>query len=127
MFDINVTGWDRLRDDMADGQADADDEFRAVVNHGAFNIRRDWRRRWDGHAHIPHLPRAVTYDLASSGGVHTAEIGPDKSLRQGPLGNIIEFGSVNNAPIPGGGPASRLEEPRFIDAAADAAEKAIGG
>lgn len=127
MFEFRVRGWDRYRDDFSDGQRDADDEFRKVVNRGALNIKTDWRRRWTGHPHLPHLPNAVTYDVASAGHVHTAEIGPDKGRRQGPLGTIIENGSINNAPIPGGRPAARAEEPHLVRAAADAAEKAVGG
>ena len=117
-------GW---QEDYDDAQSHVDTELRAVVNRGAFNIRRDWRRRWSGYAHLRHLPNAVTYDVGGTGGTYTAEIGPDKSRRQGPLGNIIEFGSVNNAPIRGGLPAALAEEPRFERAVADAAEDGAGG
>jgi hypothetical protein len=127
MIRFSVRGWDKLRDDVSDGQADANDEFRKVVSRGALNIKNDWRARWSGHRHIPHLPSAITYDLTSHGEVHEAEIGPDKTRTQGPLGSIIEFGTRNNAPMPGGRPAGRAEEPRFVRAAGDAAAKGIGG
>lgn len=127
MFRLTVTGWDGFRDDVADGQAHVDQQLRGVVNHGAFNIKQAWKARWSGYAHLPHLPGTISYDLAGGAGVWTAEIGPDKTKRQGPLGNIIEFGSVNNAPIPGGLPAARAEEPLFVNATADEAAKAVGG
>lgn len=127
MFRMTVRRWDAVRDDIAAGQAGADQEFRGVVNRGALQIKNAWKARWSGYAHLPHLPSAISYDIAGGGGVWVAEIGPDKTRSQGPLGNIIEFGSRNNAPIPGGLPAARAEEPLFFKAAADAAEKAVGG
>jgi hypothetical protein len=100
----------RVPDDLADGA-------RAVVQRGALNIKRDWQRRWTGHSHAPALPRAVTYDTTASRTAATAEIGPDKNKPQGALGNLFEYGSVNNAPIPGGAPAAAAEQPRFERAA----------
>jgi hypothetical protein len=93
-------------------------EARAIVAKGALNIKRDWQQRWSGHAHIPALPSAITYDVTRTPLSIAAEIGPDKSRAQGPLGNIIEFGTRNNAPIPGGLPALQAELPRFTAAAA---------
>ena len=96
------------------------------VNRGAFNIKRDWKQRWEGHDHIPHLPNAISYDVYRRGDFVGSEIGPDKDKRQGPLGSLVEFGSINNAPIPGGVPALELEEPRFVDAMADLGEQGLG-
>lgn len=94
------------------------------VNRGALNIKKEWKRRWEGHDHIPHLPNAISYDVTRKGDWVGSETGPDKQKRQGPLGNIIEFGDGENAPIPGGVPALELEEPRFVDALGDLGEKA---
>lgn len=98
-----------------------------VVGRGAFNIKKGWKRRWEGHDFIPHLPNAISYDVTrhgtGGGNLVRAEIGPDKNKRQGPLGNIIEFGSPTSAPIPGGVPALEEEEPRFVNALADLGEK----
>lgn len=96
------------------------------VNRGAFNIKRDWKQRWEGHDHIPHLPNAISYDVTRRGDFIGSEIGPDKEKRQGPLGNIIEFGSPDgrNAPIPGGVPALESEEPRFVESLANLGQKA---
>lgn len=98
-----------------------------VVSRGALQIRRDWSGRWSGHGHIPALPASISYDLTSSGLAISAEIGPDKERRQGALGNLLEFGSVKNAPMPGGLPALAAEEPRFIAAVADLAGRALRG
>jgi hypothetical protein len=86
---------------------------RAVVQRGALNIKRDWQQRWSGHRHFPALPAAITYDTTMAGPIINAEIGPDKGRPAGALGNIIEFGTRNNAPIPGGLPALQAEMPRF--------------
>ncbi len=98
---------------------------RGVVQKGALNVKNDWRRRWTGLAHAPLLPYAVTYDTTDTLWGSTAEIGPDKARSQGALGNLIEYGSVNNPPHPGGAPALDTEEPKFLDALADAAEQLL--
>ncbi len=107
--------------------ADAEREFEQVVSRGALQIKQGWQRRWRGHPHIPHLPNAINYDLRRRGTVIEAEIGVDKSRRQGPLGNIIEYGTVKNAPIPGGAPALDMERPRFERAVADVAARLLAG
>jgi hypothetical protein len=106
--------------DLGKAEAAAIAEARKVVEKGAVNIKKDWQRRWSGLAHAPALPAAITYDAGYGFGKIEAEIGPDKGRRQGALGNLIEFGSVNNAPIPGGVPALQAEAPRFEKALIDA-------
>jgi len=99
---------------------------RGVVQKGALNIKTDWRRAWSGHPHAPALPSAVTYDSKATATSASAEIGPDKHKRQGSLGNLFEYGSVHNAPIPGGAPAVAKELPRFERALEDLAAKGLG-
>jgi hypothetical protein len=97
-----------------------------VVGRGLNNIKKDWKARWTGYAHIPHLPKAINYDVKTRGDDIDGEVGPDKTRRQGPLGNLIEFGSENNAPIPGGLPALATEQPKFNKALADLLEELLG-
>jgi hypothetical protein len=97
-----------------------------VVAVGARNIQQDWRRRWSGFRHAPALPAAITYDVFNSLRGPAADIGPDKNRRQGALGNLLEYGSIKNAPIPGGAPAAQAEEPRFAKALEDLMVKALG-
>jgi hypothetical protein len=112
-----IDGKDGLAGLIADFEREvklAPGEARKVVAKGAINVTSDWRKRWSGHAHAPRLPYAVGYDLNwFLGGKIEAEIGPDKDKPQGALGNLFEYGSVNNAPIPGGAPALEAERPKF--------------
>lgn len=104
------------------------DEARQVVSKGALNVKQDWRDRWLGHPHIPELPWAISYDLTHDDDTMiTAQIGPDKDKTQGPLGSVIEFGTVNNAPIPGGMPALDAEEPGYVRAVEDLGEQLLAG
>lgn len=107
-------------------------EVRQVVSKGALNIKQGWADRWKGHSSIRHLPRSINYDVTSDAGGAEAEIGPDPAKLQGNLAHLIEFGnaeygSVRNAPIPGGLPALAAEEPRFVKALGDLGEKAPVG
>ncbi|GAB3656476.1 hypothetical protein [Glycomyces tarimensis] len=102
-------------------------EVQQVGEKAALNIKRDWTRAWSGHRYIQPLSRTISYDRRISGGAMEWEIGPDKGQAQGPLGNVIEFGTVNNPPIPGGLPALDREIPRIERYTGDAAEQALGG
>jgi len=79
-----------------------------VIRKGAAFVQKEWRSvfPWSGSAHLPHLGASVTYETAGT----SAEIGPVKG-GQGSLGHLIEFGSVNNGPHPGGGPAAAKVAP----------------
>lgn len=111
-----------LMADLTRAQSRAVGEVTAVVNRGALNIKADWAARWSGMAHAPALPAAVTYDMVAWGMTIRAEIGPDKARRQGALANLIEFGSIKNAPRPGGLPALAAEQPRLEAALAAIAD-----
>jgi hypothetical protein len=87
-------------------------QARAVVKKGAQNIKSGAQKRVAGLKHAPAYPQAITYDTHDTPTGGWAEIGPDKNKRQGALGNLIEFGSVHNAPRPHLGPEAELEEPR---------------
>jgi len=86
---------------------------RLVVQRGAQNVKLTAQRRVAGLKHAPAYPRAITYDTSETLFGASAEIGPDKAKPQGALGNLIEFGSVHNPPIPHMLPAGDAEQPRF--------------
>lgn len=116
-----------LAADFARAPDIAANEVRAVVQKGALNVKRDWQSRWRGLSSAPALPDAITFDTKMTADSAEAEIGPDKSRRQGALGNIIEFGTRNNSPRPAGGPALKAEAPRFVKALEDVLQKALAG
>lgn len=102
-------------------------DARKVVTVGANNVKRDWRRRWSGHPHLRPIVRTIDYDLFDSLRGPAAEIGPNRERGPGAaLANIPEYGTLNNAPIPGGAPAAAAEEPRMVKALEDLAVKALG-
>jgi hypothetical protein len=125
VISIESDGLDELADDLRSAAERAPEEARKVTSKGALNIKTDWRKRWSGLAHAPATPRAISYDITSAGSMIVAEIGPDKAKRQGALGNLLEFGSINNAPIPGGAPALQVESPRFVQALEDLAARLL--
>lgn len=102
-------------------------DVRAVVEKGALNIKKDAAKRIGGLAHARAYPRSISYDMRQSLLGPTAEIGPDKSRRQGALGNLLEYGSVNNPPHPHMRPAADAELPKFAKALEDLAVKTLGG
>lgn len=102
-------------------------EARVQVQRSAQAIKSDAQRRVQGLRHAPAYPASITYDTRLTLSGAEAEIGPDKSKRQGALGNLLEFGSAKNAPIPHMGPAGDAEEPKFAAAMEALSVKALGG
>ncbi|MEV4521474.1 hypothetical protein AB0J77_14695 [Micromonospora tulbaghiae] len=113
---VNSTGLNELAAVLDAAAEDVVDEGRKVVARGAMNIKKDARRFASGIAHAPSYPYSIGYDTKVSGATVSAEIGPDKAKRQGALGNILEYGTVNNAPYAHLGPALDIEGPRFVAA-----------
>jgi hypothetical protein len=112
MIEVQATGLTELEVILSRAASKALSESAAVVGKGSLNIKRDWQARWKGLGHAPALPYAIGYDVFYTIGAIRSEIGPDKGRRQGALGNLLEFGSVNNAPTPGGAPALAAEAPK---------------
>lgn len=127
MIEIRVTGDKEVAASLDLAASRSIPAVRAVVEHGANNIKTDARARISGLAHAPAYPDAISYDVTYGMGSVTGEVGPRKERRQGALGNILEYGTVNNPPIPHLGPALRTEEPKFIDALEALGVDLLGG
>lgn len=127
MTTVRVEGLMELAADLTKAQSQTLPEIAKIVGKGSGNIKQAWRRRWQGLAHAPALPYAIGYDVFYTFGAVRGEVGPDKNRRQGALGNLIEFGSVNNAPIPGGAPSLAEEAPKFERALDALGAKLAGG
>jgi hypothetical protein len=65
-----------------------------LVERAAKGIQDDLRRHARGHARFRSFPSSITYDIRGL----AAEIGPDKSRRQGALGNLLYFGTAKAGP-----------------------------
>jgi hypothetical protein len=97
-----------------------------VVTKAAVNVKADARRRVSGLAHAPAYPSSIGFDPVQVTPIWVQTcVGPDKSKRQGALGNILEYGTVHNPPVPHLGPAAEAEEPRFAKAMDELAAKAL--
>lgn len=103
------------------------DKTERVVGRGCFQIKKDWKQRWTGFAHIPHLPNAIRYDVTTEHDVVNGDVYIDEHKRQGPLGGIIAWGLGDNAPLPGPLEAIATEEPKFQQALANMLEELLAG
>lgn len=111
-----ATGLNELIDDLRTARDDAVEETKKIVGRGCLNIKKQAQatiRAASTRGYLPHYPRAITYTVTAEGFVATGEIGPDADRLQGGLGRILEFGTVNNAPIPHLAPALDAEVPVF--------------
>jgi len=122
MIDFDASDMDALGADLARAAVEHPRRVRPIVQRGALNVKKDAQARSSGLAHAPHYPQAITYETSESPGKIEAVIGPDKDRTQGALGNILEFGTSKNPPIPHLLPAAKAEEPRYIKAIQDVAE-----
>lgn len=122
-FRLDVSDVNRLSAQLQQKGVRIGDEVRAIVEVGARNVKDEARDLISGLAHAPAYPYSIGYDLhAALGlGLVSADIGPDKAKPQGALGNILEYGTVNNAPLAHLGPALDREAPGFVRALEDAA------
>jgi hypothetical protein len=74
-------------------------------------VKRDVQRRWSGIPHLPHLPRAISYDVRTHGSVVIGEVGADHEKPQGKLAWTQENGTPTSAPHPAFAPAGDKELP----------------
>lgn len=132
-FSIDSTELDILSAQLGEVGANAGKYIRSAVAYTAKNIDKDWETESKGMEHAPAFPYSITYDIATYSGfgvsVIQADIGPDKERNQGALGNLLEFGSVNNPPMGLGHGALQRNEADFelgLSKALEDAEHAAG-
>lgn len=105
MDGITVTGINAVVDDLNLFPRRLAVNTRKAVQVTCKKVRDDARNRIKGHKYLPAYPYSITYDVKATGEGVEGEIGPDKGRAQGPLGNIVEYGTSKNAPLPHLGPA----------------------
>jgi hypothetical protein len=94
------------------------------LGHSARNIRANMREDFSGHRYAPHIPNAVNYSRL---GRLEYEIGVDKDGPQGGLGNILAYGTSNNAPVVDHTLSLHREVPSLERRLGEAAEDAVFG
>jgi hypothetical protein len=132
---------DRVELDMSQVKALADDlggvgarlrpVMKATISKGALNVKNAAKQAIIDQSRgifVKQYPYSITYDLTvSAGATVTAEIGPDKDLPQGALGNLLEYGTPSKPPFPHLNPALDGEEENTVNWLAKAAEDSIFG
>jgi len=118
----DISGLNELVADLTAAPGRAQRKVDGVVRKGAVNVKQDWQQRASGLAHAPLYPASITFDVGWERGSYVAEVGPDKDLPQGALGNLIEYGSANSPPHGDGSAAIDTEAPKFLRAMEDLAD-----
>lgn len=111
-----ATGLRELEHDLAFARDHVIEETKKVVGRGSLNVKEDAQRIIRAASHrgyLPHYPRSIGYEVTARGTTVTGVIGADPAKLQGGLGDLLEHGSVNNAPIPHTGPALDAEAPNL--------------
>lgn len=85
----------------------------ATVKKGAQNLKDHYREDAESSGYYKRFARSISYDVGLTG--LRAEVGPDKKKKgaQGGLGNLLYFGSSNNAPVLDFDGPVLAEEPKF--------------
>jgi hypothetical protein len=103
--------------------------MKAVTAKGALNVKnaaRDSILSQTTHAYVKQYPNSISYSITKAiQSFVEAEIGPDKGKPQGALGNLLEYGSSKNAPLPHLGPALDAEAGPYAEFLAAAAGEAL--
>lgn len=114
---------DELAADLQAAASRAEPDIDKVLKKAANNIKKDWRAAVRGDRRLHLFPNSITYDKKGDGW----EIGPDRNLPQGKVGNIIEYGSVYHAPGNEGKTALDAEAPQLEDYIMAAVVKRLKG
>ncbi len=113
-FDVDVSDLAAYARDLEALPVKAAAAIVATSRRAGKNIRDEARRFATGLSYAPLYPSSITYETSFDALGVKAEIGPDKNLKQGALGNLLEYGSVNNAPHAHLAPAYDREVPVWI-------------
>lgn len=122
---VQVTGLERVVADLSASPERLAVNLRKAVQVTCTKVKADARTGVSGHKYLPRYPYSITYDTKATPDGVEGEIGPDKGLPQGPLGNIIEYGTSKNAPIPHLGPALDANAADLLAGVEIAARQAI--
>lgn len=129
--DINTREVEALARNLAAAPDRCFAEAKRVISKGALNVKQGAQQKVRdsigpvGRTHLPHYPKAISYDTKSGKDWVHADIGPETSRLQGGMGRGVELGSARTPPIPHLFPALDDEEPNTVRFLLDAAEGAL--
>lgn len=126
MDGIEVFGLEAVVADLEGAPVRLIANLRVAVQINCKKVRDDARSRITGRKYLPAYPYSITYETAYGPDSVEGEIGPEWNRSQGPLGNLIEFGSVHNAPIPHLGPALDANADDLLTGVEIAVQQALG-
>lgn len=150
MADVDNSDLSKMVSDLGRASSETWENAQKAITVTARNVRDTARENSQGMAHAPAFPYSITYDIgvgydqsigqmvssvldggisSARGSTLRAEIGPDKDRPQGALGNLIEYGSVNNSPMGimhGALQANEADFERGVDRAVDDALRGLG-
>ena len=123
MIEFDASELDRLAVSIGKAEVKAAAGMYEVAKKAGVNVKNGMAEDARGIKHAPRFPDSITFDIYP-GGLRTVvvEVGPDKDRKQGALGNLLYFGSSNNAPVRDIGKALRDEAPRLERALLDLGE-----
>lgn len=127
---VTKHGFAELSEDLRKAVENAIPDAKKIVGKGSLNIKREAQRiirERSRRGYLPHYPRSISYKVTSSGTIVSSEIGPESEKLQGGLGRLIEYGSINNSPIPHLSPALDAEENTFYSYMEELGEKLLEG
>lgn len=117
-----------LATDLGRTTKEVEREADKVLERGALGVKNamveDAKASHNGYAR--RFASSISYDRRYGVGRMSYEIGPDKSRPQGALGNLLYFGSRNNAPTLDIEAGLIAEEPRFLSEMGKMLERVVG-
>lgn len=122
-FEFDTSEINKLAADLGNIPGRMVPPMTAAVRKSAESVQKAMRADARGHAHTPHFPASITTDVKTKVGQIEAEVGPDKGLTQGALGNILYFGTSKNGPVLNINAPLDAETPKFQKAIEEAAGK----
>ena len=125
---IDLSEVKALATDLGRTTKEVEREADKVLERGALGVKNamveDAKSSHSGYA--KRFASSISYDRRYGVGRMSYEIGPDKSRPQGALGNLLYFGSKNNAPTLDIEAGLIAEEPKFLSEMGKMLERVVG-
>lgn len=124
--DFDLAGVHKLSADLNAAGSKVAPLARKALHVTAGKVKDDAKELTSGSHLMPHLPSSIDYDMKAGPNHVEAEVGFERSKRQGKLGNIYEYGSRY---FPARGPLAQAlhqNEADFVKGMTIAAEDALG-